>query len=102
MIDQNWVFLAVAINLVGAFVYAYSVAKGNTRPNRVIWFILSLAPLFAFAALMLQSVSFRESVFTLERGISPLIILTSTLLHNGDGAAGSLQSEPELACDTCI
>lgn len=49
MIDQNWVFLAVSINLVGAIVYAYSVVKGSTRPNRVTWFILSFAPLLAFA-----------------------------------------------------
>lgn len=78
MIDQNWVFLAVAINLVGAIIYAYSVVKGNTRPNRVTWFILSFAPLLAFAAMMLQGVSFRESVFTLETGISPIIIFIST------------------------
>ncbi|MFV0484860.1 MAG: hypothetical protein ACK5MU_01350 [Candidatus Saccharimonadales bacterium] len=78
MIDQNWVFLAVAINLVGACVYAYSVVKGNTRPNRVTWFILSFAPILAFAAMIAQGVSFRESVFTLETGISPLIIFLST------------------------
>lgn len=78
MVDQNWVFLAVAINLVGACIYAYSVVKGNTRPNRVTWFILSFAPLLAFAAMMSQGVSFHESVFTLETGISPLIIFIST------------------------
>lgn len=78
MIDQNWVFLAVAINLTGALIYAYSVVRGATRPNRVTWFILSFAPLLAFAAMMLQGVSFRESVFTLETGISPLIIFVST------------------------
>ena len=78
MIDQNWVFLAVSINLVGAIVYAYSVVKGSTRPNRVTWFVLSFAPLLAFAAMTAQGVSFRESVFTLETGISPLIIFIST------------------------
>lgn len=78
MIDQNWVFLAVAINVVGACIYAYSVVRGKTRPNRVTWFILSFAPLLAFAAMISQGVSFRESVFTLETGISPLIIFAST------------------------
>src|SRR5689334_2355594 len=78
MIDQNWVFLAVAINLAGAFIYAYSVVRGNTRPNRVTWFILSFAPLLAFAAMIVQGVGFRQSVFTLETGISPLIIFIST------------------------
>lgn len=78
MIDQNWVFLAVTINLIGAIIYAYTVVKGKTRPNRVTWFILSFAPLLAFAAMILQGVSFRESVFTLETGISPLIIFIST------------------------
>lgn len=78
MINQNWVFLAVAINLVGAIIYSYSVVKGTTRPNRVTWFILSFAPLLAFAAMMFQGVSFKESVFTLETGISPLIIFVST------------------------
>lgn len=78
MIDQNWVFLAVAINLIGACIYAYSVVKGKTRPNRVTWFVLSLAPLLAFAVMISQGVSFHESVFTLETGISPLIIFIST------------------------
>jgi len=78
MIDQNWVFLAVAINLVGAFVYSYSVVRGETRPNRVTWFVLSFAPILAFAAMMAQGVSFHQSVFTLETGISPLIIFIST------------------------
>jgi len=78
MIDQNWVFLAVAINLVGAIIYAYTVVKGKTRPNRVTWFILSFAPILAFAAMMAQGVSFHQSVFTLETGISPLIIFIST------------------------
>jgi len=78
MIDQNWIFLAVAINLIGAFIYAYTVVKGNTRPNRVTWFILSFAPLLAFAAMISEGVSFRESVFTLETGISPMIIFAST------------------------
>lgn len=78
MIDQNWVFLAVTINLIGAVTYAYSVVRGTTRPNRVTWFILSFAPLLAFAAMMLQGVEFRQSVFTLETGISPLIIFIST------------------------
>ncbi len=78
MIDQNWVFLAVAINLVGAIIYAYTVVNGKTQPNRVTWFILSFAPLLAFAAMMFQGVSFRESIFTLATGISPLIIFIST------------------------
>ncbi len=78
MIDPNWVFLAVAINLIGASVYAYSVVRGNTRPNRVTWFILSFAPVLAFAAMLTQGVSFRESVFTLVTGVSPLIIFIST------------------------
>src|SRR5665648_637728 len=78
MIDQNWVFFAVAINLIGAFIYAYTVVKGSTRPNRVTWFILSFAPLVAFAAMISQGVSFKEGVFTLETGISPLIIFVST------------------------
>lgn len=78
MIDQNWVFVAVAINLVGSATYAYSVVKGTTRPNRVTWFILSFAPLLAFAAMMVQGVGFRQSLFTLETGVSPLIIFIST------------------------
>lgn len=78
MIDQNWVFLAALINLVGALIYVYSVVRGNTRPNRVTWFILSFAPMLAFGAMMFQGVSFRESLYTLMVGIAPLIIFIST------------------------
>ena len=78
MIDQNWVFLAVALNLIGAGIYSYTVIRGNTRPNLVTWFILSIAPMLAFAAMMFEGVSFRESVFTLVVGVSPLIIFISS------------------------
>ena len=78
MIDQNWIFLAVAINLLSSLVYAYSVIKGKTRPNRVTWFILSFAPLLAFGGMLAQDVSFRESIFTLQTAIGPLIVAVST------------------------
>jgi hypothetical protein len=39
---------------------------------------LSFAPLLAFAAMLAQGVSFRESVFTLTVGVSPLIVFSST------------------------
>lgn len=78
MIDQNWVYLAVAMNLVGALIYAYSVVRGKTRPNRVTWGVLSVAPIVAFAAMMVQGVTFAQSVFTLATGLSPLIIFMST------------------------
>jgi hypothetical protein len=78
MIDKNWVYLAVAINLVSALIYAYSVIRGRTRPNRVTWFILSFAPLLAFGGMLAQGVTFRESVFTLQTAIGPVIVVIST------------------------
>ena len=78
MIDQNWIYLGTALNLIGSLIYVLSVLRGKTRPNRVTWFILSFAPMIAFSSMMSQGVEFRQSLMTLTVGVSPLLILIST------------------------
>ncbi len=44
------VFVAAAVSLAAAFVYIRSMFRGQTKPNRVTWFMWSVAPFVATAA----------------------------------------------------
>ncbi|MEO8105013.1 MAG: hypothetical protein ABI602_01620 [Candidatus Saccharibacteria bacterium] len=50
MINQNFIWLALAIALVGSLYYIKDTLHGNTRPNRVTFFLWGAAPLIAYYA----------------------------------------------------
>lgn len=80
MIDEKFIFLAVALNLWGGFNYLVSTLKGETKPNKVTWLLWGLAPLIAFAAQIIQGVGL-SSLMTLSVGISPLLIFVASFLN---------------------
>jgi hypothetical protein len=80
MINENWIFLGVVLNLIGTATYVLAVLKGKARPNRVTWFILSVAPFVAFSAMITKGVSLQQSLMTFTVGLSPLIVFVSTFL----------------------
>jgi len=53
---QYIVFIGVVVQLYGVFVYGRETLKGNTKPNRVSWFLWSVAPLIATAAALADGV----------------------------------------------
>ncbi len=80
MIDEKFVFLAVVLNLWGGFNYLVSTLKGETRPNKVTWFLWGLAPLIAFAAQIVQGVGL-SSLMTLTVGLSPMVIFLASFIN---------------------
>jgi len=76
MLEYSVVIAAFA-TLLGAFVYIRSMFKGQTKPNRVTWFMWSIAPFIAFAAAISNGVSW-AAIPVLMSGFSPFLVFTAT------------------------
>jgi hypothetical protein len=81
MIDENWVFLGAAFNLIGSTSYVILTIKGITRPNRVTWFLWALAPLIAFAAMLGEGVDIRLALMTFMVGFGPLMVFLASFVN---------------------
>lgn len=80
MINQNFIYIGTLLNLIGCGLYIRETLRGKTSPNRVTWFVLSIAPMVAFASMMSQGVGFRQSLMTFIVGFSPFLIFISSFL----------------------
>lgn len=80
MIDEKFIFVAVALILFGDFTYLVYTIKGRVRPNKVTWFLWALAPLIAFTAQLSQGVGLL-SLTTLAFGAIPLLIFLASFLN---------------------
>jgi hypothetical protein len=74
------VIVAAIASLLAAFVYIRSMFKGGTKPNRVTWFMWSIAPFIATAASVSNGVSWAV-IPVFMSGLSPFLILTASFLH---------------------
>lgn len=50
MIIENFIWLALLIALIGGYKYIRDTLKGDTKPNRVTFFLWGAAPLISFIA----------------------------------------------------
>jgi|SRR3989338_4036333 len=80
MIDERFVFIAGALNIVGDFAYLIDTIKGKIKPNKVTWFLWSLAPLIAFFAQISQGVGL-FSLMTFSLGIIPIFIFVASFIN---------------------
>jgi hypothetical protein len=80
MISENFVYFAAFLNLLGAGSYVLSTLRGQTKPNRVSWFIWGAAPLIAFSAQVGQGVGI-QSLMTFMTGFGPLLVLTASFVN---------------------
>lgn len=81
MINENWIFLGAALNLIGSLNYVYNTIKGKTKPNRVTWFLWALAPLVAFAAMLSEGISWKIALMTFMVGFGPLMIFIASFVN---------------------
>ncbi|MCA9332242.1 hypothetical protein KDA00_00010 [Candidatus Saccharibacteria bacterium] len=79
MINEKFVLVGAALNLMGSSTYAWNTFKGRTKPNRVTWFLWALAPLIAFAAQINEGVTW-ASIMTFMVGFGPLVIFTVSFI----------------------
>lgn len=84
MLDGKIVILGAIISFIGNCSYLIAIIKGKAQPNRVSWFLWSLAPLIAFSAEMEQGIGL-QSLTTFMIGFNPLIIFCASFLHKESG-----------------
>jgi len=80
MIDEKFIFLALAFNLAGAFGYLISTIKGRTRPNRMTWLLWAAIPLVAFTAELDKGVGL-VSLMTFIVGFNPGVIFLASFIN---------------------
>lgn len=80
MLHPNFVFLGALILLLGSIQYFIETLQGKVKPNRVTWFLWSLAPLIAFSAQIQQGVGI-QSLLTLMYGLFPAIIFIASFVN---------------------
>jgi len=97
MINPNFVILGAIIASLGSLGYLIATLKGEVKPNRVSFFLWSLAPLIAFVAEMKEGVGL-QSLMTFMVGFLPLTVFIASFtnkkaawtLHTFDLVCGGL------------
>lgn len=80
MLNENFVFVGIALNAIGVTSYFIDTIKGNIQPNKVSFSLWLLPPLIAFLAQIKQGVGI-QSIMTISVGIFPMIILLASFLN---------------------
>ncbi len=80
MISDKFAIIGFLILLWGCIVYAKETIKGKTKPNKVTWFLWSVAPLIAFAAEINKGVGL-TSLMTLAVGLGPVIVFAASFVN---------------------
>jgi hypothetical protein len=74
------VLVAVAVTLFAALVYIRSMFKGQTKPNRVTWFMWSIAPFIAAAAASSKGVNWAV-IPVFMSGLSPFLVFAASFFN---------------------
>lgn len=80
MINENFILLGVALQLIGGLGYLIDTLKGKVKPNKVSWLLWSLAPLIAFFAEIKQGVGIL-SLTTFVAGFVPFLIFIASFMN---------------------
>src|SRR5579859_3519157 len=80
MLSQVLIFLGIAINGIGTISYIIGTLKGKIKPNKVTFFVWSVAPFIAFLAQLNKGVGI-QSFMTLSVSIFPLSIFVASFAN---------------------
>lgn len=80
MLNSNFVLVGILIGALGSLSYLIDTVRGKVKPNRVSFFMWSIAPLIAFAAEAKQGVGI-QSLMTFSVGFFPLTIFISSFVN---------------------
>lgn len=80
MLNENFVILGAAINLLGGFSYIKDTVQGKVKPNRVSWGLWTVAVMIAFAAEISQGVRI-HALTTFMVGFTPLLIFLASFVN---------------------
>ena len=81
MINENFVFIGTLLSLLGGLAYFKDTLTGRVKPNRVTWFLWTLAPAVAFIAQISQGVGIHQSLITFMAGFNSLIFLFASFVN---------------------
>jgi hypothetical protein len=81
VIDPRFVFLAIAVSMVGASGYIRDTLRGVTSPNRVTWGLWAVEGILAFLVEVQQHVGL-PALMTLTFGLVPLIVVLASFRHS--------------------
>lgn len=80
MLNSNFVIVGVIIGALGSLSYLIDTLKGKVKPNKVTFFMWSIAPLIAFSAEAKQGVGI-QSLMTFSVGFFPLTIFIASFVN---------------------
>lgn len=80
MLNSNFVYLAALFVIFGGYDYIVQTIKGKVKPNRVTWFLWTLAPMVAFFAEIQKGVGI-QALMTFMVGFIPLLVLIASFLN---------------------
>ena len=80
MINDKFVFIGILLQLYGSWSYLIDTLKGRVQPNKVTWFLWSIAPLIAAFAMFKQGVGVQVWV-TFIVGFVPLVIFIASFFN---------------------
>jgi hypothetical protein len=81
MINEHYIFLALAISVAGSGYYAYAAFRGKIKPNVVSWALWGLAPMIMFFAQRSEG-SGIQNLFSLVTGLMPFVVLAAALARS--------------------
>jgi len=80
MVNENFIILGAAINLVGGLFYVRLTLLGKIKPNRLSWGLWTLAVLVVGIAQVKQGVGI-QSLVTFAVALSTLLVFVSSFLN---------------------
>src|SRR3989344_6026188 len=80
MLDPKFVIFGAILNLIGSTTYVIATLRGNTKPNRVSWFLWAAIPFIAFSAELSLGVGL-QSLMTFMVGFGPLMVFTASFVN---------------------
>lgn len=80
MINKNFIYIGAFVFFITSFSYIKGTIQGKIKPNKISWFIWTLAPLIAFFAQIKQGVGL-ESLLTFSMGFIPLLVFIASFVN---------------------
>ena len=80
MLDPRFVYVAVALSVLGSASYVRDTLRGTTSPHRVTWGLWAVEGIMAFVVEIEQHVGL-AAVMTLALGLMPLIVFLASFVN---------------------
>ncbi len=81
MLPENFIYVVLVLQFLGASTYMVDTLRGRTRPNRVSWLLWGTFTLIAFFA-SLDSGAGVEALYTLLIGVNRMIIFGLSFINS--------------------